>query len=330
MRVLVTGGAGFIGSSTVYVLLGAGHEVGIIDDLSTGKIENVHPAAWFRRLDILDPSLADAMTEFAPDAVVHLAAQASVAVSIVDPERDRAVNAEGTRRVAEAAASAGASRMLSASSAAVYGDPETVPLPETATTKPLSPYGSSKLEAEGLLAEQLRGTGVDFASLRFANVYGPRQDAAGEGGVVAIFLDTIARGAEPLIFGDGKQTRDFVYVSDVASALASALESESPLRSSGDPDPAETTDTVCAAYNISTGIETSVSQLSDYCRGATRYLGAFAHAPAREGDIFRSALDPAKASEVFGWRAGVPIERGLAATWRWRVAAAQEADSASS
>ncbi len=326
MRVLVTGGAGFIGSSTVHVLLGAGHEVGVVDDLSTGKVENLHPAAWFRRLDILDPSLTAVFAEFSPEAVVHLAAQASVSASFADPERDSAVNAEGTRRVATAALDAGAQRVLSASSAAVYGDPEAVPLPETSTTAPMSPYGTSKLAAERLLFEAVRGTDVDFASFRFANVYGPRQDAAGEGGVVAVFLDAIARGVQPAIHGDGRQTRDFVYVADVASALAAALESETPLRYAGRATADGSWDTVDAAYNISTGVETSVKQLSDNVRGATRYLGSFSLAPAREGDIGRSALDPAKAAGVFGWRANVPLERGLASTWRWILASTQEAD----
>jgi len=318
MRVLVTGGAGFIGSSVVYLLLGSGWDVGIVDDLSTGKVENVHPRAWFRRLDILDPSFAALVHEFAPDAVVHLAAQASVAASIRDPERDWAVNAEGTKRVAAAAAEVGAKRVLSASSAAVYGDPATLPLPESAPTEPLSPYGRSKLEAERLLARELDGTAVDFGSLRFANVYGPRQDAAGEGGVVALFLDAIAHAREPIIYGDGHQTRDFIYVADVASAIHAALESEARLGRAdtlspmGGPDGGG-----LGAYNVSTGTETSVNRLTDHIRAATRYGGVFPHAPAREGDIARSTLDPAKAARVFGWRATVPLERGLAATWRW-------------
>ena len=326
MRVLITGGAGFIGSSVVYILLGAGHDVGVIDDLSTGKIENVHPAAWFRRLDILDPALGPLMEEFAPDAVVHLAAQASVSASIADPERDWAVNVDGTRRVAAASAGAGAMRVLSASSAAVYGDPEVVPLPETATKAPLSPYGRSKLQAEAELLTELLGSDVDFASFRFANVYGPRQDAAGEGGVVAIFLDAIARHCEPVIFGDGSQTRDFIYVSDIAMAISRALESDSALRFGGG-EPESGNEPTVAAYNISTGTETSVNRLTDYMRGVTHYLGGFSHAPSRGGDIVRSALDPAKAAQVFGWRAGVQLERGLATTWRWFSAESQAGES---
>lgn len=245
------------------------------------------------------------MAEFAPEAVVHLAAQASVAASVRDPERDRAVNAEGTRVVAKAARDAGVSRMLSASSAAVYGEPAELPLTETSPTLPINPYGSSKLEAESLLAQELKGSGVDYASLRFSNVYGPRQDAQGEGGVVAIFLSQVHKGDPPVVFGTGKQTRDFIYVGDLVAALLAALAFEGPLAAEG------------AAYNISTGERTSVDQLIGAVRQAARYLGPVTHDDAREGDIEHSSLDPSKAERVFGWQAGVPLETGVALTWRW-------------
>ena len=225
MRVLVTGGAGFIGSNLVHALVSGGHQVGIIDDLSTGKSANVHPHAWFRALDILDDSFGELVAEFAPDAVVHLAAQASVSVSLEDPDRDWAVNAEGTRLVARAAREAGAKRMISASSAAVYGEPAEadLPLSETAPKAPVNPYGKSKLAAESLLAQELEGSDVDYASFRFSNVYGPRQDGAGEGGVVAIFCTRMREGAAPVVYGTGAQTRDFIYVGDVVGAIISAL-----------------------------------------------------------------------------------------------------------
>ncbi|MDP2181337.1 MAG: NAD-dependent epimerase/dehydratase family protein, partial [Actinomycetota bacterium] len=200
MRILVTGGAGFIGSNLVHALSGE-HEVGVIDDLSTGSIEDLHPAAWFRKLDILDPAFPALIAEFGPHAVVHLAAQASVTESLRDPERDWQVNAEGTRMVAAAAAAAGAKRMISASSAAVYGEPSVVPLSEDAHKAPANPYGRSKLAAEQFLAEEIVSTAVDFASFRFSNVYGPRQDWRGEGGVVAIFCARLAAGERPIIFG---------------------------------------------------------------------------------------------------------------------------------
>jgi UDP-glucose 4-epimerase len=310
MRVLVTGGAGFIGSNLVYALTTGGHAVGVIDDLSTGKAENLHPHAWFRTMDILDPEMPAALAEFAPDAVVHLAAQASVPVSLRDPERDFAVNAEGTRAVARAALAAGATRMVSASSAAVYGEPAAamLPLPETAPKAPTNPYGSSKLAAESFLAEELLGTSCDFASFRFANVYGPRQDAAGEGGVVALFCAAMHEGRAPVVFGSGSQTRDFIYVGDIVGAIVSAIVSEERLgTAAGD----------AAAYNISTGEETSVSELLMSLRQTANYFGSSEQLPAREGDVERSSLDPSKASRVFGWRAHQILDNGLAMTWRW-------------
>jgi len=302
MHVLVTGGAGFIGSNLVRALLSGGHRVAVVDDLSTGSPENLDPRADFRRLDILDDGLSDYVAEVAPDAVVHLAAQASVVASLRDPERDRAVNAEGTRRVAAAARAAGARRMISASSAAVYGEPAELPLTEHSETLPTNPYGSSKLEAEGLLAAELADGATDFASFRFSNVYGPRQDAAGEGGVVAIFCDRIRTGQRPVVFGDGSQTRDFIYVGDVVGAIVSALFSEAALAGS---------------YNISTGERTSVDGLVMALRQAAHYLGAVDRAPAREGDIVHSVLDPSLAAATFGWKANVSLDTGIALTWRW-------------
>lgn len=316
MRVLVTGGAGFIGSNLTFALLAAGHEVGIIDDLSTGRAENIHPAAWFRGTDILDAAAPAAIAEFAPDAVVHLAAQVDVQRSIADPERDRAVNVDGTAAVARAAAAAGAKRVLSASSAAVYGEPETIPLPETARKGPENPYGASKLAAETALADSLAGTGVDFASMRFANVYGPRQDWRGEGGVVAIFAARLAEGERPGIFGDGKATRDFIFVGDVVNALMLALEAEGPLAGPMPDGP---------AYNVSTGRRTSVEELAGALRAASGVFKEFDHLPARPGDIEHSALDPSKAREAFGFEARVGVEAGLGMTWRWFAAQLKQA-----
>lgn len=310
MRVLVTGGAGFIGSNLVYSLVSDGHVVGVIDDLSTGKAENLHPDAWFRVLDILDARLAEAVAEFEPDAVVHLAAQASVGVSVRDPERDWAVNAEGTRVVARAALAAGVTRMISASSAAVYGEPDEslLPLLETAPKAPANPYGRSKLAAERLLAESLLGSCVDFASFRFANVYGPRQDAAGEGGVVALFCAAMSEGVPPVVYGIGTQTRDFIFVGDVVGAIAAALGTDGRLGpEAGD----------AAAYNVSTGAETSVNDLLGALKATSAYDGPVDSQPPREGDVDRSSLSPEKAGRVFGWSATERLDHGLATTWRW-------------
>lgn len=308
MRILVTGGAGFIGSNLVFSLLAGGHQVGIIDDLSTGSMANVHPAAWFRRLDITGDGLDEAVAEFRPEVVVHLAAQASVVASQQDPERDRLVNVEGTRAVAAAAAAAGADRVISASSAAVYGTPVSLPIGEAHPKAPENPYGHSKLEAETALADVLRPAGVDFASLRFSNVYGPRQDWRGEGGVVAIFSARMSEGEAPVIYGTGAQTRDFIFVGDIVFAIIEAAAVDGELALPGEDGP---------AYNISTGEETSVSMLVQHLRSAAKYFGPVENAPAREGDVARSVLDPGKAREVFGWHSRVGLEAGLARTAAW-------------
>lgn len=308
MRVLVTGGAGFIGSNLVRGLMSRGCEVGVIDDLSAGREENLVPQAFFRQIDILDDALAGAIREFAPDAVVHLAAQADVQASIADPDRDWAVNVEGTRAVAAASAAAGAARIVSASSAAVYGDPATLPLPESAPKSPANPYGRSKLEAETALASSVAGTGTDHASFRFSNVYGPRQDWRGEGGVVAIFAGRMAAGEPAVIYGDGRQTRDFIFVGDVVAAIEAAIVADAPLAG---PLPDG------SAYNISTGRETSVEEIASTLGDLAGVDAAPEKRPAREGDIERSALDPSKAATTFGWTAARPLGEGLAATWRW-------------
>jgi UDP-glucose 4-epimerase len=257
-------------------------------------------------------SLASLLAEFAPDAVVHLAAQASVSESMRDPERDWAVNAEGTRRVAAAARECGARRVISVSSAAVYGEPDEsdLPLGETADKAPANPYGRSKLAAEALLAAELAGSPTDYAAFRFSNVYGPRQDGAGEGGVVAIFCTKLAAGETPVIYGTGEQTRDFIFVGDVVEAILSAILSPAALATAGGGEDA-------ASYNISTGIETSVNQLLGAASAASGWARGAVREPGREGDVARSALDPGKARRVLGWQANCSLEEGISATWEW-------------
>jgi UDP-glucose 4-epimerase len=308
MRVLVTGGAGFIGGALVHALLGGGGEVMVVDDLSTGSIDNLHPAAGFRTIDVTGPGLANVVIGYGPEVVVHFAAQVSVAASIADPDFDWRVNVEGTRAVAAAAVAAGARRVLFASSAAVYGEPQELPLTEESPTEPAVPYGRSKLAAEGVLAEVLRPAGVDFACLRFANVYGPRQRAEGEGGVVAEFGSRMARGVTPTIFGSGTQTRDFIFVADIVSACAAAAAFEGTLAQPGANGP---------AYNISTGRATSVNALGEGLRVAMRYPGEIARGQAREGDVAASVLSPRKAADTFGWKAAVDLQAGLGATAAW-------------
>jgi UDP-glucose 4-epimerase len=308
VRVLVTGGAGFIGSNLVHAMYPTGIEVGVIDDFSTGDVANLHPAVWLRHMDILDPSLPEVVAGFAPDAIVHLAAQTDVSRSMADPARDREVNLGGTVAVARAAAAAGVGRMLSASSAAVYGAQEDLPIPETAAKHPLNPYGESKLAAEAALAQTLEGTGVDFASMRFANVYGPRQSWKGEGGVVAIFAAALAEGKRPVVYGDGSQTRDFIFVGDIVAFILDALDSPEPLAGPMPDGP---------AYNIATGRGTSVQQVAAYLSAQSGALKQPESRPARLGDVARSVLDPGKANRRLGWVAQQPIENGLAFTWRW-------------
>lgn len=308
MRILVTGGAGFIGSNLVWSLLSGGHEMHVIDDMSTGNLGNLHPAALTRTLDITGPKLAQAVAEIAPEVVVHLAAQTSVPVSIQDPDRDRLVNVEGTRAVARAAREAGARLMLSASSAAVYGEPSVVPLPEEAPKAPTNPYGRSKLEAESVIAGELRSSTTDFASLRFSNVYGPRQDWRGEGGVVAIFSAAMSRKETPVLYGTGRQTRDFIFVGDIVAAIEAAIEATGPLALEGENGP---------AYNISTGTETSLDELVGALRIAASYFGPVDKAEAREGDIERSALDASKIRAATGWYSRVPIDTGIERTVAW-------------
>jgi len=305
MRFYVTGGAGFIGSNLVRALLSGGHDVMVVDDLSTGRPENLDPRAGFRKLDIVGDELAGHLAEFAPEIVVHLAAQSSVTMSLKDPERDRLVNAEGTRRVAAAAASAGVRRVISASSAAVYGEPAELPLKESSATVPINPYGASKLEAEGLLADALASADTDHVSLRFSNVYGPRQDAQGEGGVVAIFLSRVAQGLEPVIFGDGSQTRDFIFVGDIVAAIVQCAVSEGMLAATA------------PALNISTGDKTSLNELVGAIRQSAAYFGPVRKEEPRAGDIEHSVLDPTRALEVLGWSSNVQLETGIALTWRW-------------
>lgn len=308
MRVLVTGGAGFIGSCVVRALLSSGHELAVVDDLSTGRPENLPEGVALHDVDILDDRLHALVTRVSPEAVVHLAAQVDVGASVRDARRDWAVNVEGTGRVARAAAEAGVRRVVSASSAAVYGEPSAVPLAEGAPKVPANPYGRSKLAAEGVLAEELRSRAVDFASLRFANVYGERQDWRGEGGVVAVFAAAMTAGLRPAVYGAGMQTRDFVYVGDVASAVLDALAAEGALAGPGTDGP---------AYNVSTGEETSVEELAERIAAVAGYSGAIERLPRRDGDIDRSALDPGKAERVFGWRAATPLGQGLERTVAW-------------
>ncbi|HEY2936712.1 MAG TPA: NAD-dependent epimerase/dehydratase family protein [Gaiellaceae bacterium] len=295
MRAVVTGGAGFIGSHLVDALVARGDEVHVLDDLSSGKRENVLPDATLHEGDIRVD--ADRVFDAArPDVCFHLAAQASVTRSVQDPGFDADVNVLGTVRVLEAARRHGAQVVFSSTGGAIYGECEG-PAPEDAPRRPLSPYGTSKLAGEEYLAAWNRLHGSGHVALRFGNVYGPRQDPHGEAGVVAIFLKTVAAGGTPRIFGDGGQTRDYVFAGDVVRAALAAVG-----RSGG-------------VFNVATGVETSVTELVEGMRTAVGRSFEVEHAEERLGDLQRSVLDPSLAGQELGWRPETPLEHGLRATW---------------
>ena len=301
MRAVVTGGAGFVGSHLVDALIERGEEVVVVDNLSSGKRENVHP-----RATLLEQDIRDGIDLAGADVVFHLAAQADVQTSVKRPEYDAEVNVVGTVRVAEAARSAGVQVVFSSTGGAIYGECD-APAAEDSRLAPLSPYGIAKLCAEQYLLGWNRIHGSNHVVLRFANVYGPRQDSGLEGGVVAIFLERMARDEETTIFGDGLQTRDFVYVGDVVDALLAVV---------GHPG---------ATYNVGTGRETSVLELHRACREIAGSTAEPVLADARLGDVRRSVLDVSRAARELGWEARVSLRDGLARTCAW-MASASPAD----
>ncbi|HEY2218397.1 MAG TPA: NAD-dependent epimerase/dehydratase family protein [Gaiellaceae bacterium] len=293
MRAIVTGGAGFIGSNLVDALVGRGDEVVVVDDLSSGRRDHVSPAASFVEADI-----RDGIDAGGADVVFHLAAQADVQTSMRRPDQDAAINVVGTVRVLEAARASGAQVLFSSTGGAIYGECD-APAPESAPRRPVSPYGIAKLCAEEYLAGWNRIHGTDHVALRFGNVFGPRQDSSLEGGVVSIFLERLARGEETLIFGDGLQSRDFVFVGDVVDALLAAV------GHAGD------------VFNVGTGEETSVLELHRLCAKVAGVDAEPRLEGARLGDARRSVLDVSHAAAELGWRPRVPLEEGLRQTWEW-------------
>jgi len=300
MRAVVTGGAGFIGAHSCRVLLEAGHEVTALDDLSHGKREALPPGTDLVVLDVRSPQLATELARLRPDAVLHLAAQMDVRHSVADPMHDASVNVLGTVNALAAARRAGARRFVFASSGgAVYGEQDVFPAPESHARRPASPYGVSKLCGEEY-AELARRDGLSTLALRYANVYGPGQDPMGEAGVVAIFLHKMLRGGDPVVNGDGGQTRDFVYVEDVARANLLAL-----------------TGQVTGPLNVGTGVETSVNELAGILAGAAGYRKPIAHGPAAPGEQRRSSVNPAAARARLGWEPRVGLDEGLRRTTDW-------------
>lgn len=303
---MVTGGAGFIGSHLCDRLLAEGKRVVAVDDLSAGRIANLAEARTygqlftFHNIDIRLDELRTVFERHRPEVVMHVAAQASVAVSGKDPALDASVNLVGLLNVLEAAAAVGARKVVFAGSGGtLYGEPRSLPVKESArrSARPVSPYGISKAVAVDYLDFYRRARGLDYAALALANVYGPRQDPHGEAGVVAIFASSMLSGETPTIFGDGNQTRDYVFVDDVVHAFSLAAD-----RAPGE------------ILNVGTGLETSVTRVYQLLAAITGFRGEPLFGPARQGDIGRIALDPDLAGKELGWKPWTVLEEGLRQT----------------
>jgi UDP-glucose 4-epimerase len=301
MRIVVTGGAGFIGSHVVDAYLSAGHEVIVIDNMRTGRRDRVNPAARLVEMDCLDPGLVDLLQEVGPDVVNHHAANASVSVSMQRPIFDLEQNIRGTLNVLEAIRLAAVPRFIYASSGgAMYGNPDYLPADEAHPSNPVSPYALSKHTGERYARLYGLEHGLQWTSLRYANVYGPRQDPLGEAGVVAIFCQDLQAGKKPEIHWDGEQSRDFVYVKDCARANVLVLEQG-----------------YSQAYNIGTGVGTSINQLLATLLDVTGKAVKPKRGPRRPGDARHSYLEYTKAKTELGWQPETSLREGLARTWEY-------------
>jgi UDP-glucose 4-epimerase len=303
VRILVTGGAGFIGSHVVDGFRSAGHDVAVLDNLSTGTRDNLDPAVPLHTQDIRDPELERVFSDFKPEVVDHHAAQANVPASVADPVYDASVNVLGGLNLLRLSAAHGVRKFIYISSGgAMYGepDPESIPVTENAPVRPLAPYGASKQALEAWLGVYQRTFGMDYTVLRYANIYGPRQGIREEGAVVAVFATRMAVDQPVTIDGTGQQTRDFVYVGDCVRANLAALD-----RGSG------------CSFNIGTGRETSIREIFDTMAELAGYSHQPNFGPARKGDVVRIALDASLAQQHLGWRAEMPLADGLAKTYQY-------------
>ncbi len=313
MKVVVTGGAGFIGSHVADALVEAGHEVHILDDLSSGKRENVPSAARLHRIDIRDEAVAALFEAHRFEVMVHHAAQMDVRRSVADPSFDADVNLRGFLNLMECGRANGLRKVVFASTGgAIYGEPEHGPQDEKHPLRPVSPYGITKLCTEKYLFFYEQEYGILWVALRYGNVYGPRQNPHGEAGVIAIFIDRLLSNKQAVIFGDGEQTRDYVFVGDVVRANLAALTYDGS-----------------GTFNVGTSVETSVNELFRLLRDQVRPEMPERHEPARPGEQRRSILDYSHSKETLGWSPSVNLEDGLRLTVEWFVDRAAARRSAS-
>jgi UDP-glucose 4-epimerase len=295
VKIAVTGGAGFIASHVVDAYLDGGHEVHVIDDFSTGQNVNVNSQATLHRVDIAEKEAARLIEQIRPDVLNHHAAQMDVRHSVADPMFDARVNILGFINLLEACKNSGVKKIIFASSGgAVYGEQKVFPAPESHDTEPASPYGVSKRAGELYLSYYYQAFGLPYIALRYANVYGPRQSAQGEAGVVAIFLSALLAGKTPVINGDGRQTRDYVYVGDVVAANVAAMQSS-----------------FIGPINIGTGVETDVVTIFQHLREAVGSLIEAQHGPPKAGEQRRSCVDAGGAAQILGWRPQMTLKDGL-------------------
>ena len=306
-RVLVTGGAGFIGSHVADAYVAAGDEVWIVDDLSSGRRKNLPSGAEFVELDVRDDGVRDLFREVRFDIVNHHAAQIDVRVSVADPRKDAGINLLGLLNLTEAAIEVGTQRFVYVSSGGVvYGEPDEIPTPETAPKLPLSPYGVSKLSGEYYLQYYYRIRGLEYVALRYSNVFGPRQDPHGEAGVVAIFCSRLQSDQGLTIFGDGEQTRDYVFVRDVVAANMCVSDLELEVGEGLDPH----------AFNVATGVGTSVNRLATVLEGIADTSPSRGHQPERPGELRHSTLNTSRL-KARGWAPAFTLEEGLRETYEY-------------